>query len=545
MRKVVITATIAMTVFCTAPLVTPAQAFAEQKASQVHVVEEQPMVTPEESLDYIEADAALATYNSNSLDTISKTNSLVGKGAAEVPKYVSIWNKNRSDDSKKKNKIEVKNLTVDQAVTLWMDEMLRHPKNKLTGGNILVNDGDNYAVHLTDGTRTDLRNALIKKLSQGLADGKTIDPFTRKKIDSGIKASATEIVDEVMGYKDYGDSLKHEAAKLYKTKGVVILRGIYDSYRFDQTYYLAKCAVQCAKDMNLAQYANEPKERRDKDISFAVMEWCRSHASYGLTGSKTTCYYLLKGDARGICQSLANFVERVTAVYGIKIDVVGGGNHAINVLKTGGKYYYMDFQHKNDVICHIDSTGYENSPYTPEYRQLLLEFQKMGLPKTVNNEIVTEKVNSASPELKALADTVVAQVEAKDPKLVLVEDGGENVHWSKCYNTALKFTIATFAYDYRGNLDLADRLYDDDIMNGRVGRGEANWQTFEEFSGKGSVYDYWETPYGRIKGTYTREKDHTVVNYKTEDALFKSKRNKPAKNPVIRGKLSNVYVTGN
>ena len=33
--------------------------------------------------------------------------------------------------------------------------------------------------------------------------------------------------------------------------------------------------------MNLAQYENEPKDRRDKDVSFAVMEWCRKHAFYG------------------------------------------------------------------------------------------------------------------------------------------------------------------------------------------------------------------------------------------------------------------------
>ena len=44
MKKVIITATLTMTVFCATPLVTPAQAFAASKPAQVHVVEAKHLV---------------------------------------------------------------------------------------------------------------------------------------------------------------------------------------------------------------------------------------------------------------------------------------------------------------------------------------------------------------------------------------------------------------------------------------------------------------------------------------------------------------------
>ena len=524
MKKVIITATLTMTVFSAVPLVTPAQAFAASKPAQVHVVEEAPSATAEQSLDFIEADAALATYNSGNLDTINRDDStLANKGVSRVPKSVKIWNKN-GEDSTKRNSVSVRNLTVDQAVSLWMNEATRATGKTLRSGDIMINGGRNYAIHLTDGTRNDLRNALIKKLSQGLA--------------GNAKKAAISVTNEILGYKKYGNSTKNEAGSLYNKKGIVILRGI-SGERFDFTYWLTKCAIQCSQDMNLAQYENEPQVRRDKDVSFAVMEWCRARAHYGYTSPKTTYRSLLDGHAQGLCESLADFVDSIASVYGVRMEVVGGDDHAINVLKTGGKYYYMDFQSKNDVICHIDSIGYGDSVSTPEYTQLLKEIYNMNLPQKADWDVIGAKINAASPELKALSDVVVNQMIAKDPKY-----GTENgVPWTEYYNTTLRFFIANYVYS-GDKLDIASRLYIDDIMNGRVGRGEANWQTFAEYSGKGSNYDYWNTPYGRITGIYAQD-NNTVLKYKTEKALLNNKQNRFAKNPAVEGRFSNVHVTGN
>ena len=528
MKKVIITATLTMTVFSAVPLVTPAQAFAASKPAQVHVVEEAPSATAEQSLDFIEADAALATYNSGSLDTVNRDGStLAGKGVSRVPKTVKIWNKN-GEDSTKRNSVSVRNLTVDQAVSLWMNNMTRVQGNKL-GKNIVANGGRNYAIHLTDGTRDDLRKALIRKLTNNVKD-------------DDIEDTAEDITELVLGYKHYGNSMKNEAKSLYEKKGIVVMRGCWGT-DFNYTYWLAKCIIQCSQDMNLAQYENEPQARRDKDVSFAVMEWCRAHVK-GYGGKNMSFKNLLNGNAYGVCEDYANYVQDISNAFGIRMGIAHGDDHAINVLKTGGKYYYMDFQHKDDVICHIDSIGYGDSVSTPEYTQLLKEIYNMDLPSKADWDVVSERVANASPELLTLANTVVAQVEAKDPSLVQIEDGGEMKHWSACYNTALKYFIANYVYDYQNKLDIASRLYIDDIMNGRVGRGEANWQTFAEYAGKGCENDYWTTPYGRIVGGYTRE-THSVLGYKTQTKLLNNKQNRFAKNPAIEGRFSNVHVTGN
>lgn len=521
MKKVIITATLTMTVFSAVPLVTPAQAFAASKPAQVHVVEEAPSATAEQSLDFIEADAALATYNSGSLDTISDTQSLTTKSASSVPKTVKIWNKN-GEDSTKRNSVSVRNLTVDQAVSLWMNDMTRVQGNKL-GKNIVANGGRNYAIHLTDGTRDDLRKAMVKKLSQGLS--------------GNIEKTAKNVVNEVLGYKHYGNSTKNEAKALYGNKGIVVMRGCWGT-DFNYTYWLSKCVVQCSKDMNLAQYENEPQVRRDKDVSFAIMEWCRAHVK-GYGGKNMTFKNLLSGNAFGVCEDYANYVQDISNAFGIKMGIAHGDDHAINVLKTGGKYYYMDFQHKDDVICHIDSIGYGDSVSTPEYTQLLKEIYNMNLPQKADWDVIGAKINAASSELKALSDVVVNQMIAKDPKY-----GTENgVPWTEYYNTTLRFFIANYVYS-GDKLDIASRLYIDDIMNGRVGRGEANWQTFAEYAGKGCENDYWTTPYGRIVGGYTRE-THSVLGYKTQTKLLNNKQNRFAKNPAIEGRFSNVHVTGN
>ena len=371
MKKVIITATLTMTVFSAVPLVTPAQAFAASKPAQVHVVEEAPSATAEQSLDFIEADAALATYNSGSLDTINRDDStLAGKGVSSIPKTVKIWNKNGNVKNPKLRVVKVKNLTVDQAVSLWMDTATRAPGKILRGGDILMNGGRNYAIHLTDGTREDLRNALINKLSQGLS--------------GEIRKSAITLTKQAMAYNHYGknsytDISANQATQLYKTRGIVIMRGV-NGFNFDRTYWLAKCVVQCSKDMNLAQYENEDSARRDKDVSFAVMEWCRKRAYYHPSSNKTTCRSLLSGQAKGMCESLANFVDQVASAYGVKIAVIGSESHAINVLKAGGKYYYMDFQGDN-VVCDINSYSGSSNPLTPEYTQLLKEVAKLNLPK--------------------------------------------------------------------------------------------------------------------------------------------------------------------
>lgn len=538
MKKVIITATLTMTVFSAVPLVTPAQAFAASKPAQIHVVEEAPSATAEQSLDFIEADAALATYNSGSLDTISGTNSMTTKGASSVPKTVKIWNKNGNVKNPKLRVVKVKNLTVDQAVSLWMDTATRAPGKILRGGDILMNGGRNYAIHLTDGTREDLRNALINKLSQGLS--------------GEIRKSAIALTKQAMAYNHYGknsytDISANQAAQLYKTRGIVIMRGV-NGFNFDRTYWLAKCVVQCSKDMNLAQYENEDSARRDKDVSFAVMEWCRKRAYYHPSSNKTTCRSLLSGQANGMCESLANFVDQVASAYGVKIAVIGSESHAINVLKAGGKYYYMDFQ-GNNVVCDINSSGYYASPYTHEYSQLLQELQKLDLPQTANWDVVTEKVNSASPELHALADTVVKQMEAKDPQLGMEKNSdGSYTPWQTYYSSALRFFICNYMYQIENKLQLADRLYDDDIMNGRVGRGEANWLTFNEDAGMGENQQYKQTPYGRILGGYRKDNksDHNVLGFKTEKALLHDSFNaKRIRKIVPSSKFSNVHVTGN
>lgn len=528
MKKVIITATLTMTVFSAVPLVTPAQAFAASKPAQVHVVKETPSATAEQSLDFIKADAALATYNSGSLDTINRDDStLAGKGVSRVPKTVKIWNKN-GEDSTKRNSVSVRNLTVDQAVSLWMNEAARMSGNNLYDKKIMINGGRNYAIHLTDGTRDDLRKAMVKKLSQGLS--------------GNIEKTAKNVVNEVLGYKHYGNSTKNEAKALYGNKGVVVMRGCSGT-SMDGSYWLARCVIQCSQDMNLAQYENEPQARRDKDVSFAVMEWCRAHVK-GYGGKNMSFKNLLNGNAFGVCEDYANYVQDISNVFGIRMGIAHGDDHAINVLKTGGKYYYMDFQHKDDVICHIDSIGYGDSVSTPEYTQLLKEIYNMNLPEKADWDVVSERVANASLELLTLADIVVAQVEAKDPSLVQIKDGGEMKHWSACYNTALKYFIANYVYDYQNRLDIASRLYIDDIMNGRVGRGEANWQTFAEYAGKGCENDYWTTPYGRIIGGYTRE-THSALGYKTQTKLLNGNRNSELKHLKVLGQFSNVHVTGN
>lgn len=523
MKKVIITATLTMTVFSAVPLVTPAQAFAASKPAQVHVVEEVPSATAEQSLDFIEADAALATYNSGSLDTINRDDStLANKGVSRVPKSVKIWNKN-GEDSTKRNSVSVRNLTVDQAVSLWMNEATRMSGNNLYDKKIMINGGRNYAIHLTDGTREDLRKAMVKKLSQGLT--------------GNIEETAENVVNEVLGYKHYGNSTKNEAKALYGNKGIVVMRGT-EGISFDGSYWLAKCVIQCSQDMNLAQYENEPQARRDKDVSFAVMEWCRAHVK-GYGGKNMSFKNLLSGNAYGVCEHYARYVQKISNAFGIKMGIAHGDDHAINVLKTGGKYYYMDFQHKDDVICHIDSIGYGDSVSTPEYTQLLEEIYNMDLPQKADWDAIGAKINAASSELKALSDVVVNQMIAKDPKY-----GTENgVPWTEYYNTTLRFFIANYVYS-SDKLDIASRLYIDDIMNGRVGRGEANWQTFAEYAGKGCENDYWTTPYGRIEGGYTRE-THSALGYKTQTKLLNGKRNSNLKHLKVLGQFSNVHVTGN
>lgn len=523
MKKVIITATLTMTVFSAVPLVTPAQAFAASKPAQVHVVEEAPSATAEQSLDFIEADAALATYNSGSLDTINRDDSaLVGKGVSHVPKTVKIWNKN-GEDSTKRNSVSVRNLTVDQAVSLWMNEATRMSGNNLYDKKIMINGGRNYAIHLTDGTRDDLRKAMVKKLSQGLT--------------GNIEKTAKNVVNEVLGYKHYGNSTKNEAKALYGNKGIVVMRGCSGT-GMDGSYWLAKCVIQCSQDMNLAQYENEPQARRDKDVSFAVMEWCRAHVK-GYGGKNMSFKNLLSGNAYGVCEDYANYVQDISNAFGIKMGIAHGHDHAINVLKTGGKYYYMDFQSKNDVIWGIDSTGYANAVYSREYTQLLKEIYNMNLPQKADWDVIGAKINAASPELKALSDVVVNQMIAKDPKY-----GTENgVPWTEYYNTTLRFFIANCLYR-EDHLIIAERLYDDDIMNGRVGKGEANWQTFAEAAGKDCNYDYWKTPYGRIVGSYAR-KNHTLLGYEDQKALLNGKRNSELKHLKVLGQFSNVHVTGN
>ena len=266
MKKVIITATLTMTVFCATPLVTPAQAFAASKPAQVHVVEENPSISSEQSLDFIEADAALATYNSGSLDTINRDDStLAGKGVSHSAKKNSktkvwVWNKN-GKNATKRNRLTVRNMTVSQTVTLWMREMQDHTPKK-NGSPILINGGRNYAIRLTDGTKGDLEKAMRAAITMGIKN-------------SNIEYRTDEVISDALckhNYKNGGEP----PAKIYKKYGVVMLRGA-NSEDFDFSYWKAKCIVQCAKDMNLAQYENEPQARRDKDVSFAVMEWCRKH----------------------------------------------------------------------------------------------------------------------------------------------------------------------------------------------------------------------------------------------------------------------------
>lgn len=525
MKKVIITATLTMTVFSAVPLVTPAQAFAASKPAQVHVVEEAPSATAEQSLDFIEADAVLATYNSGSLDTINRDDStLAGKGVSSVPKTVKIWNKN-GEDSTKRNSVSVRNLTVDQAVSLWMNEATRMSGNNLYDKKIMINGGRNYAIHLTDGTREDLRKAMVKKLSQGLT--------------GNIEKTAKNVVNEVLGYKHYGNSTKNEAKALYGNKGIVVMRGCSGT-GMDGSYWLAKCVIQCSQDMNLAQYENEPQARRDKDVSFAVMEWCRAHVK-GYDGKNMSFKNLLSGNAYGVCEDYANYVQDISNAFGIKMGIAHGDDHAINVLKTGGKYYYMDFQ--CDPIVHgINFSGYDDSSYTPEYTQLLKEIYSMNLPQKADWDVIGAKINAASPELKALSDVVVNQMIAKDPKY-----GTENgVPWTEYYNTTLRFFIANYVYS-GDQLDLADRLYENDLHHGFVGRGEAEWLTFKESAGIGANRQYKQTPYGKITGGYRRDNatDKNVVSYKTQTKLLNGKRNSNLKHLKVLGQFSNVHVTGN
>lgn len=524
MKKVIITATLTMTVFSAVPLVTPAQTFAASKPAQVHVVEEAPSATAEQSLDFIEADAALATYNSGSLDTISDTQSLTTKSASSVPKTVKIWNKN-GEDSTKRNSVSVRNLTVDQAVSLWMNEAARMSGNNLYDKKIMINGGRNYAIHLTDGTRDDLRKAMVKKLSQGLS--------------GNIEKTAKNVVNEVLGYKHYGNSTKNEAKALYGNKGIVVMRGCSGT-SMDGSYWLARCVIQCSQDMNLAQYENEPQARRDKDVSFAVMEWCRAHVK-GYGGKNMSFKNLLNGNAYGVCEDYANYVQDISNAFGIRMGIAHGDDHAINVLKTGGKYYYMDFQ--CDPIVHgINFSGYDDSPYTPEYTQLLKEIYNMDLPQKADWDVIGAKINAASSELKALSDVVVNQMIAKDPKY-----GTENgVPWTEYYNTTLRFFIANYVYS-GDQLDLADRLYENDLHHGFVGRGEAEWLTFKESAGIGANRQYKQTPYGKITGGYRRDNatDKNVLGYKTQTKLLNGKRNSELKHLKVLGQFSNVHVTGN
>lgn len=524
MKKVIITATLTMTVFSAVPLVTPAQAFAASKPAQVHVVEEAPSATAEQSLDFIEADAALATYNSGSLNTISDTQSLTTKSASSVPAKVKIWNKN-GEDSTKRNSVSVRNLTVDQAVSLWMNEAARMSGNNLYDKKIMINGGRNYAIHLTDGTRDDLRKAMVKKLSQGLS--------------GNIEKTAKNVVNEVLGYKHYGNSTKNEAKALYGNKGIVVMRGCSGT-SMDGSYWLARCVIQCSQDMNLAQYENEPQARRDKDVSFAVMEWCRAHVK-GYGGKNMSFKNLLNGNAYGVCEDYANYVQDISNAFGIRMGIAHGDDHAINVLKTGGKYYYMDFQ--CDPIVHgINFSGYDDSPYTPEYTQLLKEIYNMDLPQKADWDVIGAKINTASSELKALSDVVVNQMIAKDPKY-----GTENgVPWTEYYNTTLRFFIANYVYS-GDQLDLADRLYENDLHHGFVGRGEAEWLTFKESAGIGANRQYKQTPYGKITGGYRRDNatDKNVLGYKTQTKLLNGKRNSELKHLKVLGQFSNVHVTGN
>lgn len=525
MKKVIITATLTMTVFSAVPLVTPAQAFAASKPAQIHVVEEAPSATAEQSLDFIEADAALATYNSGSLDTINRDDStLAGKGVSSIPKTVKIWNKN-GEDSTKRNSVSVRNLTVDQAVSLWMNEAARMSGNNLYNKKIMINGGRNYAIHLTDGTRDDLRKAMVKKLSQGLS--------------GNIEKTAKNVVNEVLGYKHYGNSTKNEAKALYGNKGIVVMRGCSGT-SMDGSYWLARCVIQCSQDMNLAQYENEPQARRDKDVSFAVMEWCRAHVK-GYGGKNMSFKNLLNGNAYGVCEDYAGYVRDISNAFGIKMGIAHGDDHAINVLKTGGKYYYMDFQ--CDPIVHgINFSGYDDSPYTPEYTQLLKEIYNMNLPQKADWDVIGAKINAASSELKALSDVVVNQMIAKDPKY-----GTENgVPWTEYYNTTLRFFIANYVYS-GDQLDLADRLYENDLHHGFVGRGEAEWLTFKESAGIGANRQYKQTPYGKITGGYRRDNatDKNVVSYKTQTKLLNGKRNSELKHLKVLGQFSNVHVTGN
>ena len=524
MKKVIITATLTMTVFSAVPLVTPAQAFAASKPAQVHVVEEAPSTTAEQSLDFIEADAALATYNSGSFDTISDTQSLTTKSASSVPKTVKIWNKN-GEDSTKRNSVSVRNLTVDQAVSLWMNEAARMSGNNLYDKKIMINGGRNYAIHLTDGTRDDLRKPMVKKLSQGLS--------------GNIEKTAKNVVNEVLGYKHYGNSTKNEAKTLYGNKGIVVMRGT-EGISFDGSYWLARCVIQCSQDMNLAQYENEPQARRDKDVSFAVMEWCRAHVK-GYGGKNMSFKNLLSDNAYGVCEHYARYVQKISNAFGIRMGIAHGDDHAINVLKTGGKYYYMDFQ--CDPIVHgINFSGYDDSPYTPEYTQLLKEIYNMDLPQKADWDVIGAKINAALSELKALSDVVVNQMIAKDPKY-----GTENgVPWTEYYNTTLRFFIANYVYS-GDQLDLADRLYENDLHHGFVGRGEAEWLTFKESAGIGANRQYKQTPYGKITGGYRRDNatDKNVVSYKTQTKLLNGKRNSELKHLKVLGQFSNVHVTGN
>lgn len=527
MKKVIITATLTMTVFSAVPLVTPAQAFAASKPAQIHVVEEAPSATAEQSLDFIEADAVLATYNSGSLDTISDTQSLTTKSASSVPAKVKIWNKN-GEDSTKRNSVSVRNLTVDQAVTLWMNEASRMSGNNLYDKKIMINGGRNYAIHLTDGTRDDLRKAMVKKLSQGLS--------------GNIEKTAKNVVNEVLGYKHYGNSTKNEAKALYDNKGIVVMRGT-EGISFDGSYWLARCVIQCSQDMNLAQYENEPQARRDKDVSFAVMEWCRAHVK-GYGGKNMSFKNLLSGNAYGVCEHYARYVQKISNAFGIKMGIAHGDDHAINVLKTGGEYYYMDFQ--DDVrLCDFKSSWYEDSINTPEYTQLLREVANMDLPEKADWDAIGAKINAASSELKALSDVVVNQMIAKDPKY-----GTENgVPWTEYYNTTLRFFIANYVYS-GDQLDIIRRLYEDDIDNGRVGKGEAEWLTFKEFAcgGEDPLWCYKQTPYGKIYDTSKTSgmtKYRHVLKYKTQTKLLNGKRNSELKHLKVLGQFSNVHVTGN
>lgn len=526
MKKVIITATLTMTVFCATPLVTPAQAFAASKPAQVHVVEENPSISSEQSLDFIEADAALATYNSGSLDTINRDDStLAGKGVSHSAKKNSktkvwVWNKN-GKNATKRNQLTVRNMTVSQTVTLWMREMQDHTPKK-NGSPILINGGRNYAIRLTDGTKGDLEQAMRAAITSGV---------------TGQKSSADRIINTALckkNYKNGGES----PAKIYKKYGVVILRGA-NSEDFDYCYWKAKCIVQCAKDMNLAQYENEPKDRRDKDVSFAVMEWCRKHAFYG--DKKQTYKALYNKNALTYCSRLAGFVSQMCHTYGVDLGVVGGHNHAINILKAGGKYYYMDFQ-GNNVVCDINDYADSVRPLTPEYTQLLKEISKLDLPKEAGWEKVTEVVSNASPELHALADIVVKQMEEKNPNLVMVEDGGTYVHWSKCYrDNSLQYFVCQKVYDMCDRLALADRYCKDEILNGRMGYGEANWLTFNESAGMGENQQYKQTPYGRILGGYRRDNasDHNVLGFKTEKSLLKA--NPGCENLSSKDTLKNLH----